>query len=444
MIATRKPSRIPPVTPAAPVVGMSRPPTQKNPYGGNMTPEQAAALGKTTGVNSARIADRARRAGGSVIGMGNPPTHRIRSLPGALTGALTPNGVQPPQAASPVGNLDYSNPQALIESELATNRFDQSNPYGEQNVTYDPATGRSKIATKLSAPQQQILDAAQSNEVGTQNAYGSQLQTVNSAVKQPIDYSGLQGVDMQNDATRQRVEQSIMQRQRSQLDPVFSEQQQNLVRDFRARGIEYASPQWGDQQGRLADSQNRAYTDAANQAVMSGGQEADRMFRSQMDLRAQQGNEMLSKRSVPMSELSNFAQLKQGVTNPAFQSTQPVDVSGLGMGFAQLDAQKAAQGAGFAQDRALMEANQKFQASQAAKDRANQQAMAQISKRAGGGGGSGENLTYAERKAIDLQFAEQAAALDAKFRPKPQSPWAGVANTVLAAGGQYLGSRLFQ
>lgn len=319
-------------------------------------------------------------------------------------------------AKNPTAN--YSTPEGMIKAQDQVNNPNQINPYGSQSVTIDPKTGQRVVTQTLEQGQQNLLNQQTGNNLATENAYNSALGSANNMMGQPFNYDGMQGVDVQNDATRQRVEDAYYGRAKSLLDRDFQDQNANVVRDLRARGIEYGSPQWNDQVGRVQTNQNNTLTSLADQAVLSGGQEAQNLFGRQSALRSQQGQERLSLRNQPLNELSIISQNRGSVRDPNFTPYQGADVAGIADAFNQRN----------------------FQAQQSQLDRNFQAQQNALNRRVAGGGGAGMDPIARAQALQDIEDNSWKNRMQYQnmMTPKPKSP--SVISQISGLGGQILGA----
>lgn len=85
-----------------------------------------------------------------------------------------------------------------------------------------------------------------------------------------------------SDEARTRIEQAMMARSRALLDPAFADQERAMQGRLANRGLAAGSEAFDRELTQFNDARNRAYSDAANQAVMAGSQEAQRLFGNQL------------------------------------------------------------------------------------------------------------------------------------------------------------------
>ncbi len=91
-----------------------------------------------------------------------------------------------------------------------------------------------------------------------------------------LDTSGLPGIPQDPNQFRGDVERAVFERGRALLDPVFADQQRALTQRLANQGLPRSGEAVEREQTRFGDVRSRAFTDLANQAVISGGQEASR------------------------------------------------------------------------------------------------------------------------------------------------------------------------
>jgi hypothetical protein len=138
-------------------------------------------------------------------------------------------------------------------------------------------------------------------------------------------------------AERDATTKALLDRYHATADPQRAAQESQLA----ARGLSPGSQNWG----AVQDTENRADTDAANQAFLAGGQEQSRMFGLQQasdqaqndyasflnNLRGAQMQEKQTVRNAPINEISALMSGSQ-VSVPQFQqfSRQGVDSTPIG------------------------------------------------------------------------------------------------------------------
>jgi hypothetical protein len=111
-----------------------------------------------------------------------------------------------------------------------------------------------------------------------------------------LDLGSLQEIPGEGDlnALRGNVEKSLYERSTSLLDPMYNEQEQRLAEVYANRGMPVGAEERTDEFNRFDDSRSRAYQQAANEAVIGGGQEMSRMLSDAMGVRGQGLNEQMS------------------------------------------------------------------------------------------------------------------------------------------------------
>ena len=342
------------------------------------------------------------------------------------------------------GGINYTNPTDIaqaqqfynnqnVQQQVGLNRFNEANPYGSKEFVTNPDGSVTK-KVNLSAEQQGILDAFQKNEQGTQGFYGQTLGQAQARVGQGLNFDGLQQLDTQNDATRQRYEQSLVDRQLKILGPQLEQQKQAQIDDLRARGIQYGSPEYDKRMQVLNDQQARQLSDIGSAATLQGGQEASQMLQNQLGVNTQQAGQRTQEYQAPLQSLQAVNSLRQGVSNPAFENTaqigvNTVDATGLGGQFAgqQFQGQQADLGRQF--DATQQASQNKFTASQSALDRAAQLQAARMGGGRGGGAAPRDPIAdYQARAQIDYDFQQKNKP------PKPSSPYGPLIGNVLGQG----------
>lgn len=203
------------------------------------------------------------------------------------------------------------------------NRPDQYNPYGSQVINEDGS-----MTTALSDPEQQKLANSQNTDISMGNLGYNLTNQLGNSIGQPMDFSTLGAMPMQNgfDDFRNRVETTLTDRFAKRNDPLFAKQSEDFEQQMANRGIPVGSKLYNDQKQQLMNQQQDARDAATAQAVQLGNQEAQSAFGMSMQQRNQGMNEMLTGRNQPLSEISQVRGMTGNVNNPNFYAPGQVDV----------------------------------------------------------------------------------------------------------------------
>ena len=151
---------------------------------------------------------------------------------------------------------------------------------------------------------------------------GSESMTPVSPPPGLLDFSGLPRISGQYNLARAAapLEAATFQRGRNLLGPDFERQQSQLANTLAQRGIPLTAEAYTGAQDRLDRSQNEALENLALSSVGAGRAEQSRLFGLQQAARNQALNEMLTKRTQPINELSALLQGAPAVGQPQFPS----------------------------------------------------------------------------------------------------------------------------
>lgn len=273
------------------------------------------------------------------------PARAFRKAPGknrpeTLEGG---KGGSAPQAPDPwvVAGASTQTNQDTAAFNKALNLNNSSNPFGSQTSSitgYDPQTGAPIYQTNVSAnPQlQQMLTGTMqnANNAGwfTNNSiYGlggviSQLGDLNKS----IDPAAAQ-------AAQQQGQNAAYSAQTQYLDPRFQQQQTSLESQLANQGLTPGSQAYDNAVKNFNLSRNQAYSDAANQSVLTGSQIGSQMLQNQLSTAAQKANmlnqqgvnygQMASLAQLPFSQLATLAGLVPGNSGTAQSSAAPANVA---------------------------------------------------------------------------------------------------------------------
>lgn len=252
-----------------------------------------------------------------------------------------PSAPRPPDPQQTIAQQQQSNLQTG-QAQQGLNLIGQSSPFGslnyQQSGTWADGTPRYQATTSLSGPMASVFGQA------TQN------------LSQPLDLSGLPGIDLPElqtslgaddfSADRQRVEDALMGRLNTQLDRDRSGLEQRLANS----GITIGSTAYN----RAMDDHYRGSNDARTSAILGAGQEQNRLqqlalnagmfgnqalqqnFQNQGTMRDRSLGEMLMQRQLPMQEMGSLFGM---APNFGFQQTPQAQIGGtnvagiLGQGY---------------------------------------------------------------------------------------------------------------
>ncbi|UIY60079.1 tail fiber domain-containing protein [Burkholderia cepacia] len=294
-----------------------------------------------------------------------PGKNRPATLEGGGKGGDAPSAPDPWTVAQ--ATTASNNAAAQFNKALNLNNY--SNPFGSQQSTQvgtDPATGAPIYNTNISAsqPLSNLLN-------GTMNAAGNATGQVDSAVSGlgnlnsqlfglGSQYAGLNskiaalGSTIDPQAAQkagQAGQQAAYAAQTQYLDPRFSQGQTSLESQLANQGLTPGSQAYDNAVKNFNLSKNQAYSDAANQSVLTGQQIGTQMLNNQLatastqagllgqqgsnlgamsSLLGQQGSnygQMASLAQLPFSQLATLAGLVPGNTGTAQAATSPANIA---------------------------------------------------------------------------------------------------------------------
>lgn len=195
-------------------------------------------------------------------------------------------------------------PERTAQAQAEANRIDQFTPFG--NLVFS-GPNRNTATTTLSPGQQAILDLMESGQIGLGQRAADQIAGLPTG---PIDV----------DQTRAAAEQAFFNRQLGLLDPVFAQQERRLEQRLADQGLPMGGEAFRESFGEFGRSRNQALEDLAAQAVLFGGQEAQR----DVGIRQAGLNEIMAQLGMAQPSQPSFFGPGQidvvGPTNMAFQA----------------------------------------------------------------------------------------------------------------------------
>lgn len=292
-----------------------------------------------------------------------------RNAPATLEGGKGGGAPAAPDPWETAAATTQSNQQtAAYNKALNLNNF--SNPFGAQNSTisgYDPSTGAPIYQTSTTAnPQLQgamngLFGQIGNNSGVNQNALNG-LGSLQGGYSSLNDWlSGLQGgyeslrsqadIGAAKDA-QQQGQNAAYQAQTQYLDPQFSQQGESLAAQLANQGLTPGSQAYNNAMLNFNNTKQRAYSDAANQSILTGSQIGTQNWQNQLagvnaqqsvlnsragvygqmgqNLQNQAGlfGQMVGVGQAPYSNLQSIASMIPGYSGPASSGAQPADIAG--------------------------------------------------------------------------------------------------------------------
>jgi hypothetical protein len=263
-----------------------------------------------------------------------------KNRPNTLEGGKGGSAPAAPDPYTVSGAQTQSNEQtAAFNKDLNLNNY--SNPFGQQqtsSVGIDPMTGAPIYQTSISAsqPLQGLINssmgqAANSNATLNNSIYGL------GGINQQLGTLGQQINPAAAQQANQQGQQAAYAAQTQYLDPQFSQGQSSLQSQLANQGLAPGSQAYDNAMTNFNNSKQQAYSNAANQSVLTGSQIGTQMLNNnlsavgaQANLLGQQGTnygQQASLSQVPYSQLQQLAGLVPGNTGTAQSSAQPANIA---------------------------------------------------------------------------------------------------------------------
>ena len=170
------------------------------------------------------------------------------------------------------------------------------------------AQGDQPTLTQAFSPSQQALYDQQVKSQQLLGGLGNQgINAAQGVIGNKVDYSGTPAMPGSSEAIRQQVYDAMMQRPNEDI----AVQRDNANSQLTAAGIPKDSLAYQNAMRQIDRQQN----DARNQAVVSGGVEAQRNYGMDIQSRQQGLNEYNAQRSIPLNEITALMSGSQ-VSNP--------------------------------------------------------------------------------------------------------------------------------
>lgn len=237
-----------------------------------------------------------------------------------------------PKAPDPVATANAqaaANKEAVIES-AKVNQINQVTPFGSLTYSGDVGSPNRTVTQTLSPAQQQQLDQENQLAAGLGSAAINQLQFL---PKDKFSLSGLpdyQRLGSPNDFLEQRkqVQDATYKSLTAPLEERFKRQTMDADQRLANRGIVEGSGLYNNLQRDLRRTQDEAYDQATQQAILAGSDEAARLFGQNAQtvnqansIRQQLAQDLMTERIQPFNELSSFLQGSPSMQQPGFANT---------------------------------------------------------------------------------------------------------------------------
>lgn len=252
-------------------------------------------------------------------------------------GGSAPTAPDPNVVAS--ATTQSNDTTAAYDKALNLNNY--SNPFGSQQSTQtgtDPTTGAPIYQTSIGAdPQLQGLINGAEGQAGSANSTVNNSLYGLGAVNQQL--GGLAGSLNPQSAQQamQQGDQAAYAAQTQYLDPQFSQEGTSLQSQLANQGLTPGSQAYTNATTNFNNSKQQAYSNAANQATLTGSQIGSQMLDNQLAVTGEQGNllnseatnygQQASLSQLPFSDLSSLAGLVPGNTGTAQSAAQPANIA---------------------------------------------------------------------------------------------------------------------
>jgi hypothetical protein len=237
----------------------------------------------------------------------------------------------PPPPPDPVATAQAqgaANKETAI-AQAGLNYVNQQTPFGSLSYSqignWQDGTPRYSMNQTLAPQQQAIFNEQQQLALGLSRLGNQYAGRIGEATQSPFSLEGLPNAPQADDASRQRIEQSLFDR----LNPQLDRQRASLETNLKNQGITLGSEAWQNAMSDLGRQEN----DLRLATVGQGGNEMSRLFGLESAARQNALNERLLERNQPINEVSALLGTSPGVQQPQFGNVnspqlQPTDIVG--------------------------------------------------------------------------------------------------------------------
>lgn len=232
-------------------------------------------------------------------------------------------------APSPPATPDYAGSAreqgaANIEAAKTQGRINNPNvisPYGTQQVTWNG--DQPTMTQKFSPEQQAIFDQSNQNKLGLNQLAGQGTDALKGVVGTGVDFGNIPAAPTSG-GVNQRVIDSMMGRVNEDYGKATDEANSSLI----AAGIRPGTQAYDDRMQLLQRGKN----DASQQAVLAGYQQGNTQFGQETAARKDAIAEYLSKRQIPLNEITALmsgSQVNNQFATPGYAQNAQVQAAPL-------------------------------------------------------------------------------------------------------------------
>ena len=267
--------------------------------------------------------------------LGSAKTDREKKLRGQILEQFNAGNPAAPASTTPAGTPpppDLNTPGGIIQAQSQANQINEVNPFGSSSYSTG-ADGRVTRTTQMSPEETAMLARLNEQRTRAMGTAGATFSQVEQNARTPFNLDGIPQMPGDYEQFRRSTEDKVYDAFKRRTDDQFARQEQGLQQRLADQGIPVGSARWKAEMDQFSRNRNDASLDAQLTAFDAGGNEADRMFRNQGQLRNQAIDERQLVRDRPMQE---YQSLMSGVSlnTPQYSQTQPVDVAGIAQPFA--------------------------------------------------------------------------------------------------------------
>ncbi|CAB3782048.1 tail fiber domain-containing protein [Paraburkholderia fynbosensis] len=209
----------------------------------------------------------------------------------------------------------------------ALNLNNYSNPFGSQQSTQtgtDPKTGAPIYNTSISAsqPLQNLINGSLSQAGNSNTTLNNSLFGLSSLGSQISPQAAQQA--------NQQGQQAAYAAQTQYLDPQFAQGQSSMESQLANQGLTPGSQAYTNAMTNFNNAKQQAYSNAANQSVLTGSQIGSQLLNNQLASVGTQANlygQQASLSQLPYSQLSSLAGLIPGNTGTSQSAAQPANIA---------------------------------------------------------------------------------------------------------------------
>lgn len=219
------------------------------------------------------------------------------------------------------GDLNIPDYKGAAQSQAASSRVDQTNPFGSLTYTQNGVDAQGNPVYKqnvsLNPADQANLDSARSGQSAALGGLNNSISGYADAMKA---LPGLYGDTGSQSGLQQQAIDAMYRQQTRLLDPQYQQQQQQLTSQLANQGITFGSQAYNTAMDNFARQRDSAYGGARDSSIAQGNTLANQLFGQNLQAHTTGMNDLSTQQNQYLNDANG---LSNTVKAPTFQATSP-------------------------------------------------------------------------------------------------------------------------